>query len=105
MLYTYTIAKRKQSMRCKEEETMSTSPLPTDGQAEQAEQANRQPRDASYWSHSISELKVSNVPSGALNLNVDGKRVVGPLQGFGKMWQKTYRIPLKGAAVDAREVI
>ena len=87
---------------------MSMSPLPTDGQAEQAEQAvqaNGQPRDASYWSHSISELKVSNVPSGALNLNVDGKRVVGPLQGFGKMWQKTYRISLQGTKVDARQVI
>ena len=87
---------------------MSTSPLPTDGQAEQAGQAvqaNVQPRDASYWSQQISALKVSNVPSGALNLNVEGKRVVGPLQGFGKMWQKTYRVRLQGAAIDPKAVI
>lgn len=70
---------------------MSTSPLPTEGPVEptvQIVQTNSQPRDASYWSRQVSELKVLNVPSGALNLNVDGKQVVGPLQGFGKMWQK-----------------
>ncbi|HEV2579302.1 MAG TPA: hypothetical protein VGT44_00500 [Ktedonobacteraceae bacterium] len=87
---------------------MTNAPLPADGQAQQVGQsiqASEQPRDAPYWSHSASELKVSNVPSGALNLNVDGKLAVGPLQGFGKMWQKTYRIALKGATVEAKEVI
>jgi len=65
---------------------MSTSPPPTN---------EEQPRDAAYWSSSGSSLKVTNIPSGALNLNVDGRQVVGPLQGFGQMWQKIYRIRLK----------
>ncbi len=30
---------------------------------------------------------------------------MGPLQGFGKMWQKTYRVRLKGADVTPHEVI
>ena len=90
---------------------MTNAPLPADGQAEhigqsvQASKPGEQPRDAPYWTHSVSALKVSNVPSGALNLNVDGKHAVGPLQGFGKMWQKTYRVSLQGTAVEAREVI
>src|SRR6202030_4250300 len=70
---------------------MTISPVPTNGQPDE------QPRDAAYWSGQVSGLKVSNVPSGALNLNVDGKLVNGPLQGFGQMWQKTYRITLNGA--------
>src|SRR2546421_3978306 len=65
---------------------MSTSPPPTN---------EEQPRDAAYWSSSGSSLKVTNIPSGALNLDVDGRQVVGPLQGFGQMWQKIYRIRLK----------
>ena len=46
---------------------MTTSPIPTNGQPDE------QPRDAAFWSGQVSGLKVSNVPSGALNLNVDGK--------------------------------
>ena len=77
---------------------MATSPLPTN------EQPDDQPRDAAFWSQ-VSGLKVSNVPTGALNLNVDGKLLNGPLQGFGQMWQKTYRVPLKGTTVGAAAVI
>src|SRR5437588_7263519 len=81
---------------------MSTSPPPTN---------DERPRDAAYWSTSGSNLKVSNIPSGALNLNVDGRQVVGPLQGFGQMWQKIYRIRLKAEGgegippLTAKEII
>ena len=65
---------------------MTTSPLPpNEGQA----------RDAAYWSQSGSNLKVTNIPSGALNINVEGRQAVGPLQGFGQMWQKIYRVRFK----------
>jgi hypothetical protein len=65
----------------------------------------RQPRDATYWAQRVATLKVSNTPEGAINLNVDGRRAVGPLQGFGQMWQKTYRVRLSGASVTPAEVI
>jgi len=78
---------------------MTTSPVPSDGQPDE------QPRDAAYWSGQVSGLKVSNVPGGALNLNVEGKQVNGPLQGFGQMWQKTYRITLSGTSLSATGVI
>ncbi len=63
------------------------------------------PRDAAYWAQQVSSLKVSRVPTGALNLNVEGRRAVGPLEGFGPMWQKTYRISLSGTTVQPAEVI
>ncbi len=50
-------------------------------------------------------LATSDVPAGVVNLNVDGRRVVGPLQGFGPLWQKTYRVPLTGAGVTPTEVV
>ena len=52
----------------------------------------REPRDAAYWASYAETLKVTSVADGATNINVDGRRAVGPLQGFGKMWQKTYRM-------------
>jgi len=65
----------------------------------------RQPRDAAYWARYAETLKVSGVAEGATNINVDGRRAVGPLQGFGKMWQKTYRVRLPGAGASPAEVI
>jgi hypothetical protein len=63
------------------------------------------PRDAIFWAQKVSALKVVNAPDGALNLNVEGRQVVGPLQGFGPMWQKTYRMRLSGSAIQPKEVI
>ena len=62
-------------------------------------------RDADNWAQTPAALRVSSVPAGALNLNVDGRRVAGPLQGFGPLWQKTYQVRLSGAAVTPAEVI
>lgn len=64
-----------------------------------------QPRDAAYWAKNVTTLKLGQVPAEAVNLNVTGKRVVGPVQGFGKLWQKTYRVELPGASYSPAEVI
>ena len=45
-----------------------------------------EPRDAAYWAKNVTTLKLGEVPAEAVNLNVTGRRVVGPVQGFGKMW-------------------
>jgi len=63
------------------------------------------PCDDAYWKQRISTLKVPRTPTGALNLNVDGRHVLSPLQGFGQLWQKTFRIQFKGQCVTAGEVI
>ena len=69
------------------------------------EEQERRPRDAAYWARYVETLEVSEVPEGAVNLNVDGRRTVGPLQGFGKMWQKTYHVRLEGAGASPAEVV
>src|SRR5215471_16724455 len=64
-----------------------------------------QPYDAAYWTQHNSRLKLPRTPTGALNLNVDGRHVLSPRQGFGQLWQKTFRIQLKGQRLTAGEVI
>ncbi len=78
---------------------------PTDGQ--RATEASTQGRrsDATFWAAPEAALTVRDVPTGATNLNVDGRRLVGPLQGFGQLWQKTYRIRLAGLTIDPGDVI
>jgi hypothetical protein len=61
-------------------------------------------RDVANWARPIERLEVTGVSAGARNL-VQGRRLQGPLQGFGKMWQKTYRIRLDGTPVTPADVI
>jgi hypothetical protein len=63
------------------------------------------PRDAAHWAKQVSKLSVGEVPAEAISRNVEGKRVVGPIQGFGKMWQKTFKVRLEGADVSPQEVV
>ena len=59
----------------------------------------------SSWAKPVDKLKVSELPAGALNLNVEGKHLTGPLKGFGQMWQKTYKVRLSDAAVTPAQLI
>jgi len=67
--------------------------------------SNRNPRDAGSWALGRNVLRVTDVPEGAVNLNVEGRRVIGALQGFGQLWQKTYTVRLEGADVTPEEVV
>ncbi|HEX7974084.1 MAG TPA: hypothetical protein VF498_06730 [Anaerolineales bacterium] len=68
------------------------------------EETPSDPRDTA-WAQPVSRFKAASVPQGGLNLNVEGRQVVGPLQGFGQLWQKTYRVKLTGAQTTPVEVI
>ncbi len=51
---------------------------------------------------------IGSRPTGVAGASVDsvtGKRVAGPLQGFGQLWQKTFRVPLEGSSMSPQEVI
>ncbi|HEV2257902.1 MAG TPA: hypothetical protein VGS06_32605 [Streptosporangiaceae bacterium] len=49
------------------------------------------PRDAASWARKVERLEV-NPRDGVRGTNVAGRRLTGPVQGFGKMWQKSYRM-------------
>ncbi|MQA99105.1 MAG: hypothetical protein GEU78_02225 [Actinobacteria bacterium] len=62
-------------------------------------------RDDEAWAKPTPALEVTILPEGAINRNVAGRRVTGPIQGFGRMWQKTYRVRMSGVDIDPTEVI
>jgi hypothetical protein len=70
-----------------------------------ASASNKEPQDEAFWAHLTSALQVSREPTGALNLNVDGRQVVGPLQGFGRLWPKTYRLRLPEVTMTPAEIM
>ncbi len=63
-------------------------------------------RDEGFWAKPVSELKVGHeMPADAINLNVEGKRLAAMSGGFGKMWQKTYKIDLPGTSASPEDVV
>src|SRR5215208_2449669 len=54
------------------------------------EKDEKQPRDAAFWAQRVERLEVTAVPEGAANVNVQGRREVGALQGFGQLWQERF---------------
>ena len=63
------------------------------------------PRDAPNWAQVTPRFEVGEVPREAINLNVQGRQALSPLQGFGQMWQKIYSVRLSGSEVAPAEVI
>lgn len=57
------------------------------------------------WAPPVERLHVSGLAKKANNLNVEGRRVLSPLNGFGRMIFKTYRIRLVGATLTPAELI
>src|SRR5260370_8487877 len=64
---------------------------------------DHRPSDA--WAKPVERLDVAEIPAGARTLNVQGRRLFGPVQGFGQLWQKTYRIGLRNTKWTPKEVI
>jgi hypothetical protein len=62
-------------------------------------------RDDAYWAMPVRTLSTKDVPAGATNLNVSGRRLHGATSGFGRLWQKSFWVRLEGASVTPREVV
>jgi hypothetical protein len=75
------------------------------GPGEERERVGGQalPRNATSWATKVDRLQVEK-RDGVRGTNVSGRRLTSPIQGFGKMWQKTYTTNL-GAAATPKEVI
>jgi len=66
-------------------------------------QGTAAPRDAQSWAAKVDRLAVGQ-RAGVRGTNVAGRRLTGPVQGFGKMWQKTYRMDV-GDAIEPAAAI
>ena len=75
------------------------------GRGEVAPEEVAAARDAANWAKSVSRLQVNEISPEAVNRNVEGRRLMSPIQGFGKMWQKTYQVRLPAERVSPTELI
>jgi hypothetical protein len=67
---------------------------------------NDQPKtNTSGWAKPVGRLQTGEVSREAMNLNVSGRALTGPMKGFGQMWQKTYRVRLSGVEITPQELI
>jgi anti-anti-sigma factor len=78
-------------------------PVPTHGVATWQRPVST--RSTESWAKPVDRLSIAEIAAGALSLNVQGRRLFGPLQGFGQMWQKTYRIALRRRELTPQQVI
>ncbi len=62
-------------------------------------------RDSTNWAKPLSKIALAEVPNGAINLNVENRRAVGPVEGFGQMWEKIYQQRLTGVKTTPVEAI
>jgi hypothetical protein len=60
---------------------------------------------AAGWAAPVKRLHAPTPPPGAVNLNVNGRRLNGVVQGFGQLWQRTYRVRLQGSHLTPAEVV
>jgi hypothetical protein len=60
-------------------------------------------RDATSWARKVERLEV-DPREGVRGTNVAGRRLTGPVQGFGKMWQKNYRMRV-GSQIEPEQAI
>jgi hypothetical protein len=63
----------------------------------------RAPRDEASWARPVDRL--TTTAKGGGQDTVTGKRVAGPVQGFGQMWQKTFAIRVPGDDHSPEDVI
>jgi hypothetical protein len=63
----------------------------------------RDPRDRDSWARPVEKL--TTTATGAAVDTVTGRRVSGPVQGFGQMWQKTFRVRLTGVDLGPEAMI
>ena len=61
--------------------------------------------DNSFWAMPLVRLNVPPMPLEAINRNMDGRRVVGPIEGFGQLWQKKYQLVISKLGITPEDAI
>jgi hypothetical protein len=61
------------------------------------------PRDAENWAAKVDRLHVSD-DLRTYGYNIEGRRIAGPMNGFGRMWQRTYTADI-GMAATPEQVV
>jgi len=57
------------------------------------------------WARSVEHLSTGWIPDEAMNINVQGREPAGPVRGFGRLWDKRYRLRIESGAPGPREIV
>jgi hypothetical protein len=57
------------------------------------------------WARSVESLSTGYITDEAMNINVQGRLPTGPVKGFGRLWDKRYRLRIETGAPDPREIV
>ncbi|MDD5170985.1 MAG: STAS domain-containing protein [Syntrophales bacterium] len=57
------------------------------------------------WAKYVERLSVRDIPKEVMNINVNGRRMTSPVKGFGRLWEKKYRLRLKTTSLEPREIV
>jgi len=57
------------------------------------------------WARSVEGLSTGYIPDEAMNISVQGRLPTGPVKGFGRLWDKRYRLRIGNGAPDPREIV
>jgi anti-anti-sigma factor len=57
------------------------------------------------WARSVVRLTVKDIPSQAVNINVEGRQTTSPVKGFGRLWDKRYKLRLDHLDLDPEQIV
>jgi len=57
------------------------------------------------WAGAMDSLSITGIPAEAMNINVEGRHITGPADGFGQLWDKRYRLRLTDTDFDPRQIV
>ncbi len=64
-----------------------------------------EPLQSGNWAEPVTRLQAPVLPPEAWDRNVTGRRAVGPVNGFGQLWQKIYQLKISDPAVTPEQPI
>ena len=88
-----------------EHEALRQRPFPTRVQtASGAFQAYKGPL-VPGWAGNVEHISIGDVPAEAMNINVNGRKVTSPVNGFGRLWDKKYRFQIDNTDMEPQKIV
>jgi anti-anti-sigma factor len=57
------------------------------------------------WARSVERISLRDIPAEVMNINVEGRQTTSPVQGFGRFWDKKYRLRVKEINLEPQQII
>jgi len=57
------------------------------------------------WARSVDRISIREIAADAMNVNVDGRETSSPVTGFGRLWDKRYRLRIHDTKLDPTRII